>query len=235
MSVGDGEAAPYAEKFNIMLKVFAAPDGGGWTGTKMERATRGAVITSYFSSLRDGHIKIPRADKLEQISEAMGFPVQLWFKDLAWWRDIYERWERGETVSQELSGEERRGLGNDLGVRLNRLIESRPSGETGRAYTDEEISRRSTGMLSREEVAALRRDSGMEPTWRQILALCEVFDVDPSYWSGGGLPWRPSPALMRAVEDQESYAIFQNSLGLSRRDRTMLRVMSEHLRRETDE
>lgn len=223
---------PYTSKFNIMLKVFAAPDGGEWTGTKMERATGGKVITSYFSSLRDGHIGIPRVDKIEAISEAMGFPPQLWFKDIGWWEELYEKWERGEEVGSALRRQEEKSDRGYLSTLLNRLFELKTNDETGKPFTNREVSLSSGGVLSEEEVEALREGRLVDPTWAQILALCDVFEVDPSYWSERRIPWRPSPAVMRAVEDQESYLIFQNSLRLSGRNRSMLRVLSEHLKRE---
>lgn len=222
----------YTSKFNIMLKVFAAPDGGEWTGTKMERATGGKVITSYFSSLRDGYIGIPRVDKIETISEAMGFPPQLWFKDVGWWEAVYEKWANGEEVEAALSGREEKPDRSYLSTLLNRLFELKINDETGEPFTSEEVSLLSGGVLSEEEVEALREGGLTDPTWAQILALCDVFEVDPSYWSEHRIPWRPSPAVMKAAENQESYLIFQNSLRLSGRDRSMLRVLSEHLRRE---
>lgn len=225
----------YPRKFNIMLKVLAAPDGGQWTGKKMERATGGQVRGTYFSSLRDGHTRIPGADKLEYIASAMGFPVQLWFRSVEWWEDLYERWKDGEDVRSDLAGQESETSEKGLGRLLNRLFELKINEETGEPFTNAGVSEKSGGVLSVEDVEALREDRLVDPTWRQILALCDVFEVDPSYWSEHRIPWRPSPGLMKAVEGEESYVIFQNSMRLSPRDRTMLRVMSEHLKRERGE
>jgi hypothetical protein len=221
----------FTRKFVIMLRVFAAPDGGKWTGTKMERATEGRVITSYFSSLRDGHIGIPRADKLESIAFAMGFPVQLWFRDLEWWEEVLSQWESGAGAEASLSDDGSAGSAGALGPLLNGLLEVKASEKTGLPYTDGELSRKTGGAVSEKEIADIRSGAIQDPTWKQVLALSGALEVEPSYWTGGSLPWRPSPALMRAVEDQESYVIFQNSLGLSDQDRTMLRLLSEHLKR----
>jgi hypothetical protein len=232
MSERQKKQSPYTRKFNIMLKVISGPDGGEWTGTKMERATGGKLLTSYFSSLRDGHIAIPRADKIEAIANAMGFPPQLWFKDVEWWEQVYERWEKGEDVGPSLAGDEEEIDGRNLSTLLNRLFELKINDKTGRPFTNEEVSQLSKGTLSVEEVEALREGRLTNPTWAQILALCDVFEVDPSYWSKRRISWRPSPAVMQALEHQESFLIFQNSLRLSPRDRSMLRILSDQMRRE---
>lgn len=222
----------YNRKFNIMLKVMAAPDGGEWTGTKMQRATGGEVQTSYFSSLRDGHISIPRADKLDAISRAMDFPPHLWFKSVDWWENLYSRWSRGERLEEALETEQDGASeGEDLAALLNRLFEDGQR-EDGEAMTNAEVAARSGGALSSEDVQALRDGTMDDPSWTQILALCDIFGVDPSYWSQRRIAWRPSPSLARTAEDQESYVIFQNSLKLSEHDRGMLRTLSDHLWRE---
>ena len=81
----------------------------------------------------------------------------------------------------------------------------------------------------------MREGNLADPTWAQILALCEAFEVDASYWSEKEVPWRPSPAVLRAAEDPDSYVTFQNSLKLSKNNKSMLRALSEHLKREQGE
>jgi hypothetical protein len=232
MSQESGKQTAYNRKFNVMLRVMAAPDGGEWTGTKMQRATGGEVQTSYFSSLRDGHISIPRADKLDAISKAMGFPPHLWFKSVDWWEDLYDRWSRGEHLEEALDKEHGEASeGDHLAALLDGLFEARRR-EDGEPMTDAEAAAQSGGALSAEDVRALREGTMQDPSWTQILALCDIFEVDPSYWSRRRIAWRPSPGLARTAEDQESYVIFQNSLKLSEHDRGMLRTLSDHLRRE---
>lgn len=231
MSEETEKQTAYNRKFNIMLKVMSAPDGEEWTGTKMQRATGGEVRTPYFSSLRDGHISMPRADKLDAISRAMDFPPQLWFKSVDWWEDLYARWSRGEHLERTLHTEGEASEGEHLAALLNRLLEDRQRKE-GRPVTDAEIAESSGGTLSAEDVRALRDGEMDGPSWTQILALCDIFGVDPSYWSRRRIAWRPSPSLTRTAEDHESYVIFQNSLKLSDHDRGMLKTLSDHLRRE---
>lgn len=222
----------YSKKFRIMLRLMVHPDGGDWTGTKMERATGRKVQASYFTSLRDDHIEIPRADKVEAIARAMRFPPELWFKDLSWWEALYERSEAGEDVATTLERPEERVGGGRVSERLNRLLELAVNERTGESFSDAEVAELSGGRLREEDVAAMREGRVPDPTWAQVLALCDVFEVDPSYWSERTLSWRPSAELLRGVEDQDSYVVFRNSLRLSRSNRSMLRLLSEHLRQE---
>lgn len=221
----------YSRKFRIMLKVLGAPDGGEWTGTKMERATGGEVLASYFTSLRDGHIEIPRADKIDTLARVMGFPTQLWFKDLSWWEALEERWARGENIEPALKSSGR-GNGSRIASLLNQLIEREAEGRGGSTPTDQELARRSQGSLSEDEVRGLREASIKHPTWAQVLALSDVFGVESSYWTGEEIPWRPSPALLRLTGDEEAYTVFENSLQLSSKSKSMLRILSEELRRQ---
>lgn len=236
MEEGRARQSVYAEKFRIMMRLIGAPDGGEWSGTKMERATGGKISTSYFSSLRDGHIGFPRADKLETIAEAMGLEPGLWFKDLGWWREAEESWKKGRSLEDVLEEERREADGEHLSRLLDRLFETKIDEATREPFTSEKVAQESNGVLTKEDVEAIRAGRLTNPTWAQILALCDVFEVDPSYWSERDAPsWRPSPAVLEAVEGMESYLIFQNSLKLSNRDRSMLKMLAEHLRREQEE
>jgi hypothetical protein len=216
-----------------MLEMIAHPDGGRWTGAKMVKATDGRVTSSYFTSLRDGAVDVPRADKLEAIAEAMGFPTGLWFKDIEWWRTIYSRWLEGDTEALSLahpdSSSERTAK---LAQLVNRLFSVRINPETGALFTSTEVVERSGGALTIREIDRLRSGNLADPTWGQILALCEVFEVPTAFFSGWEVAWFPSPALLDAAKDRESYVTFTNSRKLSDRDRTLLHTISEHLRRE---
>lgn len=226
----DSESA-YAKKLRIMLELIAHPNGGEWTGQKMKRATEDRVQPSYFNMLRDGDIGIPRADKVEAMAEAMGFPVALWFKSLSWWEEVYERWKKGEEVEAALAGREESspepGRVSDL---LNHLFEERINEETGQPFTEEEVALQSKGALSEREVKDMSQGHLTDPTLAQILALCDIFEVEPSYWRGGRTQWRPSPAVLKAAMDPDSYAVYQNGLRLSKRNRGILKMLSEQLR-----
>jgi hypothetical protein len=235
MSERRAKGSVYAEKFRIMLRAIPHPDGGSWGGTKMERATGGKVSTSYFSALRDGHIEVPRADKIEAIAGAMGFGPGLWFKDLQWWQEVEQGWEQGRGVEVVFTRERRRGDGERLSRLLNRLFETKADEETGEPFTNAKVARESGGELTEEDVEALRAGRLANPSWAQILALCDVFDVDAAYWSEHDTPpWRPSPATLKAAEGADSYIIFQNSLKLSDKNRSVLKMLAEHLRHEQE-
>lgn len=227
----------YSEKFKIMLKMIAHPDGGPWTGTKMSRATDGRVTSSYFGSLRDGHVDIPRADKIEAIAQAIGFPTQLWFKDIRWWRDLYSRWLHGDEAGLQLVYKEVQAEGGSHGAErlselVNRLFAVRVNPDTGTTFTNEEVAERSGGVLTVRQIQDLRSGSEKDPTWGQILSLCEVFEVPPTYFSGAEVSWLPSPAMLDAADDHHSYTTFTNSRRLSNQNRSLLQSISEHLRRQ---
>ena len=224
----------YAGKFRIMLDLIPHPEGGRWTGSRMERATGGAIAPSYFSTFKDGRIDVPKADKLEAIASAMGFAPGLWFKDLAWWEGLIAKIEAGSDPAMEIGTYSGRGGTEPISTLLDRLFEARPNTETGEPFTEGEVARRSGGALSEQDVRDLRRGTLAEPTWTQVVALSDVFGVDLSYWSAGGEAWELPPALLRAARDPDAYVIFQNSLKLSEEGRGMLKALSEHLKREQE-
>lgn len=233
MNRGKKELGVYSKKFNIMLKLISHPDGGPWTGTKMERATSGQVISSYFSSLKDGHIDIPRADKIQVIALAMGFPPELWFKDLSWWEETYDRWLNGEQVQSAFSGEPAEEDRQARMVRLvNRLFEVKLDEITGQPLTNEAVAELSGGVLEVADVEGIRSGRFSDPTWRQVLALCDVFEVSYTYFAGPEVSWFPSPAVLDAATDGDSYLTFRNSRSLGKYARTLLRSISEELRRQ---
>lgn len=233
-NAGRTRISVYAQKFRIMLELIPHPDGGRWTGSKMERATGGTIAASYFSTFKEGRIDVPKADKLEAIAGAMGFAPGLWFEELSWWRGLREKAEGGADPATELEARGGNGGADRISRLLDRLFEARPNAQTGEPFTEAEVARESGGALSEQDVRDLRRGGLAEPTWAQVLALSEVFGVELSYWSGGEGIWRLPPALMRAARDPDAYVIFQNSLKLSDEGKGMLKALSEHLRRERE-
>lgn len=217
-----------------MLELIDHPDGGKWTGKKMQDATNGELGPSYFTALRDGDIRIPRADKIEAIAKAMYFPPELWFKSLEWWQDLHSRWRGGEDVTVILYGEEteEQTTGISIADRLNHLFQIQINDDTGQPFTEEEVSHYSSGSVSVKDLKHMR--DGMldyNVSWSTLLVLCRVFDVAPSYWSGPTTPWRPSPGILQRLGDPDSVTTFQNSLDLSKDNRSMLRTLSDYLKR----
>lgn len=225
----------YSLKFRIMLQVIPHPDGGYWTGTKMKLATNDVVSASYFTLLRNGGIDIPRADKIEAIANAMGFTPDLWFRDLAWWQDVYERWKRGDDVEAHIHSPQGAGDSKPRMVELvNQLFEERVNKDTGEPFTDAEVAEQSSDALSPEEVAALRSGTLDNPTWNQLLSLCSIFGVGLAYFNGSEPPVLHTEGVTFSADDddQESYITFRNSVAMTKQDRSLLRSMSDHLKRQ---
>ena len=72
-----------ALKFEHLLEVFHHPDGRRWTGAKLEKATENVAPQSYATNLRKGKIESPGYEKLAAIAKAMGFTLEVWFKESA--------------------------------------------------------------------------------------------------------------------------------------------------------
>ena len=70
-----------AQRFELFLDTYRHPDGGRWTGQKLDEATGGVVARSYFTNLRKGRIENPGYEKMLAIARAMGFPPEAWFED----------------------------------------------------------------------------------------------------------------------------------------------------------
>lgn len=102
MSRQDGYISPYTNKFRMMLKLYTHSDGEEWTGPEMEADTNGEVTAEFFSDLLEGTAHIPNPEQLLAIAEAMGFPVEFWFRGSWWWETIYEDWKQGEDVEDRL-------------------------------------------------------------------------------------------------------------------------------------
>ena len=63
-----------SQKFERLMDTHRRPDGGRWTGQRLEEATGGVVTRSYVNNLRKGRIESPGYEKMAAIAKAMGFP-----------------------------------------------------------------------------------------------------------------------------------------------------------------
>jgi transcriptional regulator with XRE-family HTH domain len=72
-----------ALKFEHLLKVFRHPDGRRWTGAELEKATENVATQSYVTNLRKGKTESSGYEKLAAIAKAMGFTLEVWFKESA--------------------------------------------------------------------------------------------------------------------------------------------------------
>lgn len=212
-----------ARKFERFLETYRRPDGRRWGGQELHDATGGVVTRSYVTNLRKGRIRNPGYEKLAAIAKAMGFPPELWFE---------ETHDLGAAVRIEEVGNDR-----SLSGRVNFLFDSVMNEKTGETYTNAEVARMSFGELTEEEVAAMRSGSDAEPSINKVVALADVFGVDPSYFFGGsGKTPIIDPQMLDIFRDETVSAIAHKSLGLPDREKqTILGIIRQfETMQETD-
>ncbi len=207
--------------FRRLLDAHPHPEGGAWTGARMEEATSGFVNASYFSNLLGDRIKQPGLDKLKAIAETMGFPAQLWLEEP-------EMWEIPQGSGDLMFVPKGASL-KDL---LNELFASIPDERTGEAMTSAEVARRAAGRVTEEELQRMRSGELENPTLQQLLALSRAFDVDPAYWFRRGED-RPlvDQEVVEALREEQNRLILHRSLGLSSDQKDMLLVLMEQLQK----
>ncbi len=205
-----------AQKFELFLDRYRQEDGSKWSGQDLDDATGGVVTRSYVSTLRKGRIENPGFEKLRAIAKAMNFPPELWFEDVENLRD----------AARPVRDEQHRSIAE----RLQRLFETIKNERTGEPYTDAEVARLSLGDLTEEEAEGIRTGRIRNPTIAQVLALSEVFGVDPSYFlDRGKKPPLLDEEALRALGDQRSRLLLHKSLGLSDGEKDMIIDMVERL------
>ena len=213
----DLSAMRIAKKFELLLERYRLPDGRKWNGQELQNTTGGVVTRSYVSALKKGNIENPGFEKLQAVAKAMGFPPELWFEDI----------EDGGLATQDFDS-----IGDDVSVaeRLERLFEMLPDERTGTPYTNAEVARMSLGDLTEEEIEVLRTGRSKNPTVSQVLALSEIFGVDPSYFLARG---KRTPLLdkdiVQVLGDKRSLAIANKSLNLSEGEKDLVIDMIERL------
>jgi transcriptional regulator with XRE-family HTH domain len=201
-----------AQKFEALLETYRRPNGNKWSGQNLHDATGGVVTRSYVTNLRKGRIQNPGYEKLGAIAKAMGFPPELWFSLN---RDV-----TNEALTRAAA--ERR----DIAGRVEYLFQTVKNDETGESYTNAEVARRTLrgvtaedGSLTEAEIQGIRTGEIANPSVNQILALADVFDVQPSYFIDGKQPSLLDEETARALEDKATSAILHKSMGLSSRER----------------
>ena len=206
----------YTQMFVRFIDLHPHPEGGRWTGPQMQRATSGFVNAAYFSNLLSGRIKQPGLDKLKAIADAMGFPPQLWLEET-------DRLGLPDVSERALAGASMKEL-------LDNLLESIIDTQTGEPVTDAEISRRTSGRVTVEDLDSIRSGTLENLTVEQVIALSDAFDVDPAYWLGRG---RQKPLVDRevieALKSEENRLLLHRSLRLSADQKNMLLVLMEQL------
>lgn len=205
-----------ADKFEHFLETYRRADGRKWSGQDLHDATGGVVTRSYVSALRKGVIQNPGFEKLQAVAKSMGFPPELWFEDVRR-LDAAPRVERADGI-------------RSLADRLNHLFEVVKDASTGQYLGSADVARASLGDLTEQEVEDLRAGRIKSPSVDQVLALSEVFGVDPSYF----LDRNEKPPLldeeaMNALSDQKSSEILHKSTNLSDKEKDLVIDLIERL------
>ncbi len=207
----------YAEKFKRLLQLFPNPETGSpWKGVELEKATRGVVNSSWISALKNGQNNRPGLDKLRAISDAMGFPFDLWLKDAGEWR----RPVGGEPLITAAS----------VAEKLEHLFEASAQGG-GEALDERRVAEMSQGRLSEAQVRELRSGARPNPNRNELLALSDVFDVYFSSWDDRERPPLADPETLAALRDPSTVAIIHKSRAIPKHDRDLIMIMLEEMER----
>jgi transcriptional regulator with XRE-family HTH domain len=205
-----------SRKFEALLNAYRRPDGSMWTGQQIQEATDGFVSRSYVTQLRKGRIANPRLDKLQALAEVMGFPPQLWFEDVS---------DPGGTP--RVAPPEQMPT---IPERLESLLRSAADGRSGEPYSDADVARLSMGELTEREVTGIRTGAIPDPSMEQVLALAEVFAIEPSYFldTEAKAPLLDRASL-EALSSQKARIILHKSLELSDREQDLIIDMINRL------
>lgn len=198
-----------AERFEMLLAAYPHPDGRTWSGQEIDEATGGVVTRSYVTNLRKRRIENPGYEKLRAIARAIGFPPELWFNEV----DQAESGVRVEPNPDHVH----------ISQKVTHLMKTLRNDATGGSYTDAEVARLSFGGLSVEDVEAIRTGTLNNPSVDQVIALADVFGVQPSYFLDGtkGPPLLDKEA-MDIFRDETVSAIAHKSLHLGGREKEMI-------------
>lgn len=147
-----------AERFEVLLAAHPHRDGRAWSGQEIDEATGGVVTRSYVTNLRKGRIENPGYEKLRAIAKAVGFAPELWFEeDLVSGSSAWVASDRDRATLPE---------------KVAHLMQT-PASETSRkAYADADVARLSFGVLSEEDVRAIRTVALPDPSGDQIMGAC---------------------------------------------------------------
>lgn len=214
-------ASSFAVKFERLLEQYRKPDGERWSARELEEATGGFAGASYIANLRAGRIRRPGYDKLKAVSQAMGFPVSLWYEEPGNW--------------QRLSEKDQKRRGPSLAQRLEMLLDISRNELTGEPFSEEEVVRLSFGILSLEDLRQMRNGELTNPTMSQLYALSDVFGVDVYYWTASGekLP-DLSSENMEAIRDEKNRLILNKMHGRSEGEKDMILAVIQQLERLHD-
>jgi transcriptional regulator with XRE-family HTH domain len=195
-----------AQRFERFLETYRRPDGRGWGGADLEKATGGVVTRSYFTNLRKGRIENPGYEKMMAIAKAMGFPPAAWFKEIP----------GNGTPAIPTDGQ-------DLAARAERLFDTIMHPKTGEPHTNADVARMSAGELTEDEVEKIRTGMISDPPVSQVAALAAAFGVPPSHLlDRGRAPSVLDGEALDALADETASAILRESVRLPEREKTIV-------------
>ncbi|HEV2743137.1 MAG TPA: hypothetical protein VGV91_08290 [Rubrobacter sp.] len=205
----------FGKRLSIFLDRYRKPDGSKWTTKDIEEATNGFVTASYLSNLKADRIRQPGYDRLKAIATAMRFPPALWYEPS-------EEWDGAE--------QRHRGRQPSLARAVTVLLRTTPNSRTGKPFTPEDVARVSGGQLTAEQVRALQTGELTDPAMSQLVALSEVFGVDPGFW------YSPSEDLLAlddevfdALRNEKTHLILSKIHGRPDAEKDMILRTMEHL------
>lgn len=234
----------YAEKFERLLELFPHPDRQydadpqrrKWKMIEIARATEGRLSSSYLSSLRTGRNKNPGMEYLDLIAHTMGFPFELWLTEPQQWDRLLKGAETPSGIARSAGSPDRE---QDVSVSalLEQLVSSITNRYTGEAFTNREIADHSGGRISEDEVRAMRGGELENPSRLQLLALCDVFGVELSYWSEGikmPILSQEDIEMLRTARNSSSRMLLRKTLGLDQEQVDVLLMMADQLNPRTE-
>ncbi|MDP9474278.1 MAG: hypothetical protein M3R38_00990 [Actinomycetota bacterium] len=205
----------FGKRLALFLDRYRKPDGSNWTPKEIEAATNGFVTASYLSNLKADRIRQPGYDRLKSIATAMRFPPALWYEPSESWEEAEHRHRRRQP---------------SLARALTVLMQTSLNDRTGKPFTAEDVARLSGGRLTPDQVRGLQTGELTDPAMSQLVALSEVFGVEPGFW------YSPSKDLMtldgetfNALRNEKTHLILSKIHGRPDAEKDMILRTIEHL------
>lgn len=232
----------FPDKFELLLEMFPHPERRHlddpekrkWRMSEIEDATREEVSSSWLSALRKKKTGKPGMRMLDLIAQTLGFPFELWLTEPEQWERLLR--ERGFTQHDGCAlprGTADYEQWRSVAELLGRLIASITNRRTGLPFTSAEIAAQSDGRLTESDVEAMLAGELENPSRMQLLALCDVFNVDLSYFFGEGvmpmLTGAEREALRKVQESNNHMMLLRKSLGLEEEQLRVLLLLVEQI------
>ena len=205
----------FGQRLSLFLDRYRKPDGSSWAPKDIEAATNGFVTASYLSNLKADRIRQPGYDRLRAIATTMRFPPALWYEPSAGWDETERRHRRRQP---------------SLARAVSLLLRTTTNSRTGKPFTAEDVARLSGGQLTPDQVRGLQTGELTDPAMSQLMALSEVFGVEPGFW------YSPSEDLLSldddlfdALRNEKTHLILSKIHGRPDVEKDMILRTMEHL------